>query len=385
MSEDASSVTSPLPLILVIDDEPTQRLLTRDCLEREGFRVIEAEDGDSGLQLMRSERPDAVLLDLMMPDRDGYSVCAEARADQQLQHIPIIVVTGLDDPQSVERSFLVQASDFITKPVFWALLPHRLRFVIRASRMKDDLRAANQAKSRFIATMSHELRTPLNAIIGFTGLMKDEISGPIGNDSYREYIGDVYTNGQHLLDIVNDILDLVSIESGQINLSEDEISLGGMASRVARKFEPQIQAGKITLTNHAAGETAIVIGDERRLSQILTNLMSNAVKFTPADGRIELRCETLADGAVAVAISDSGPGIPLADLPTIMEPFQQVDNSFTRSHDGCGLGVPIAVALAKLHGGEVRYDTGITSGTTVRLVLPAVRLTSHPECRRKAG
>lgn len=384
MSEDASSETS-LPLILVIDDEPTQRLLTRDCLEREGFRVIEAEDGDTGLRLMRAEPPDAVLLDLMMPDRDGYSVCAEARADKLLQHIPIIVVTGLDDPESVERSFFVQASDFITKPVLWALLPHRLRFVMRAARMKDDLRAANQAKSRFIATMSHELRTPLNAIIGFTGLMKEEISGPIGNDSYREYIGDVYTNGQHLLDIVNDILDLVSIESGQITLSEDEISVGGMVSRVARKFEPQILEGNITLTNRAEDETAIVIGDERRLSQILTNLLSNAVKFTPVGGRIDLRCETLADGAIAAVISDSGPGIALAELPRIMEPFQQVDNGFARAHDGCGLGVPIAVALAKLHGGELRYDTGSTSGTTVRLVLPAVRLTSHPLCRRKTG
>lgn len=383
MSEDASSETSPL--ILIIDDEPTQRLLTRDCLEREGFRVIEAEDGDTGLRLMRAEPPDAVLLDLMMPDRDGYSVCAEARSDKLLQHIPIIVVTGLDDPESVERSFFVQASDFITKPVLWALLPHRLRFVMRAARMKDDLRAANQAKSRFIATMSHELRTPLNAIIGFTGLMKDEISGPIGNDSYRDYIGDVYTNGQHLLDIVNDILDLVSIESGQITLSEDEISLGGMVARVAQKFEQQILEGNITLTNRAEDETATVLGDERRLSQILTNLLSNAVKFTPAEGRIDLRCETLADGAIAVAISDSGPGIALAELPRIMEPFQQADDSFTRAHDGCGLGVPIAVALAKLHGGEVRYDTNMSSGTTVRLVLPAVRLTSHPLRRRIAG
>jgi len=385
MSEDASSETSPQLLILIIDDEPTQRLLTRDCLERAGFRVVEAEDGDAGLRLMRAEPPDVVLLDLMMPDRDGYSVCAEARSDKLLQHIPIIMVTGRDDPASVERSFYVQATDFITKPVLWALLPHRLRFVIRASRMKDDLRAANQAKSRFIATMSHELRTPLNAIIGFAGLMKDEISGPLGNESYREYIGDVYTNGQHLLDIVNDILDLVSIESGQIKLSEDEIALGGMMSRVARKFEPQILAGQITLTNRVGDEAPIVIGDERRLSQVLANLLSNAVKFTPAGGCIELRCETLADGAVAVVISDSGPGIALAELPLIMEPFQQADNSFTRRHDGCGLGVPIAVALAKLHDGEVRYDTGVTHGTTVRLVLPATRLASHPQGRRKAG
>ena len=382
---DVPSSDTPSPLILIIDDEPTQRLLTRDCLEREGFRVVEAADGDTGLQLMRTDPPDAVLLDLMMPGRDGYSVCAEVRSDKLLQHIPIIMVTGRDDPAAVERSFYVQATDFITKPVLWALLPHRLRFVIRTSRMKDDLRvalhdasAANRAKSQFIATMSHELRTPLNAIIGYAGLMKDEINGPLGNEKYREYIGDVHANGMDLLDIVNDIIDLVSIEAGKLTLSETEVSLGAMVSRVVRGFASQLSNGQITVENQVGDGAPIVMGDERRLTQLLVKLLSNAVKFTQAGGRIELRYETLVDGSAAVVISDTGCGIDWAELPRIMEPFQQLDNRLSREHNGCGLGIPIAAALAKLHGGELRYDTGVTVGTTVRLVLPAVRLLANP-------
>ena len=206
------------PLVLVADDEATQRLLTRDRLEREGYRVSEAPDGSAALEMMRTHPPAAVLLDINMPERDGFSVLAEARADSQLADVPIIVVTGLEDTQAIERAFSLQANDFITKPVVWSLLSHRLRFVLRADNMQHMLRdamvaadAGNKAKSEFLANMSHELRTPLNAIIGFSEIMKGESSIALNRERYQEYAADIHMSGSHLLAIVNDILDLVKI------------------------------------------------------------------------------------------------------------------------------------------------------------------------------
>ena len=155
------------PLVLVADDEATQRLLTRDRLEREGYRVSEAPDGSAALEMMRTHPPAAVLLDINMPERDGFSVLAEARADSQLADVPIIVVTGLEDTQAIERAFSLQANDFITKPVVWSLLSHRLRFVLRADNMQHMLRDAMVA-----ADAGNKAITRTKPLHGFSAAMR---------------------------------------------------------------------------------------------------------------------------------------------------------------------------------------------------------------------
>ena len=369
------------PLVLVADDEATQRLLTRDRLEREGYRVSEAPDGSAALEMMRTHPPAAVLLDINMPERDGFSVLAEARADSQLADVPIIVVTGLEDTQAIERAFSLQANDFITKPVVWSLLSHRLRFVLRADNMQHMLRdamvaadAGNKAKSEFLANMSHELRTPLNAIIGFSEIMKGESSIALNRERYQEYAADIHMSGSHLLAIVNDILDLVKIESGAMVLSEDRFEISEVATQAVRLLETRAAERGVTVTNRIGDGAPNMIGDKRRINQILLNLLSNAVKFTPPGGGVGMWIEHAEDGGIAVAISDTGPGLRANDLPRLMEPFRQLDGSLSRQHEGTGLGVPIAQSLAKLHGGRLLYDTDRDDGTTVRLVLPPERV-----------
>ncbi len=181
-------------------------------------------------------------------------------------------------------------------------------------------------------------------------------------------------SGSHLLAIVNDILDLVRFESGAMTLAEDSFEIQDVAAQAVRLLESRAADTGVVITNRVGDDAPTVIGDERRIKQILLNLLSNAVKFTPPGGAVDMWLESTDDGGIAVAISDTGPGIRAEDLPRLMEPFRRLDGSLARKHEGTGLGIPIAHSLATLHGGQLHYDTDVDVGTIVRLLLPAVRI-----------
>lgn len=364
-------------LILVVDDEDTQRLLTRDCLEGEGFRVEEASNGQDGLALIRELKPDLVLLDLMMPGIDGFEVCRQARADSEIANIPIVVVTGREDSEGIKNGFDVGASDFLTKPIVWNLFPNRVRYVLRTSRMERELRlameaaeVANAAKTNLLATMSHELRTPLNAIIGFSDIMMRESLGPLGAPQYEEYCSDIHNSGTQLLNAINDILDIVKSESADENLDAREIELGELAGQVVQSLSVESDSHNIAITNEVPLGGAKIWGDERKLSRALSNLLSNAVKFSESGGAIRLHMDEVDDETYALSITDKGIGISAEDLPRIAEPFEQGDSSLSRSYEGLGLGIPLARALIQLHGGDIDIESELGQGTTVRVILP---------------
>jgi signal transduction histidine kinase len=364
-------------LILVVDDEDTQRLLTRDCLEGEGFRVEEASNGQDGLALIRELKPDLVLLDLMMPGIDGFEVCRQARADSEIANIPIVVVTGREDSEGIKNGFDVGASDFLTKPIVWNLFPNRVRYVLRTSRMERELRlameaaeVANAAKTNLLATMSHELRTPLNAIIGFSDIMMRESLGPLGAPQYEEYCSDIHNSGTQLLNAINDILDIVKSESADENLDAREIELGELAGQVVQSLSVESDSHNIAITNEVPLGGAKIWGDERKLSRALSNLLSNAVKFSESGGAIRLHMDEVDNETYTLSITDKGIGISVEDLPRIAEPFEQGDSSLSRSYEGLGLGIPLARALIQLHGGDIDIESELGQGTTVRVILP---------------
>ena len=227
---------------------------------------------------------------------------------------------------------------------------------------------ANQAKSKFLANMSHELRTPLNAIIGFSEIMGAGMFGPIGAEKYREYCADIHQSGQYLLEVINDILDMSKIEAGRIQLELEEFALDGFMDDAMRVVSPRADDKKLQLTADIA-ERVLMRADQRLLKQIVLNLLSNAVKFTPEGGRITVRARTTG-GAVAIAIADTGIGIPKDALVRLGRPFEQVESQLTKSHQGSGLGLAIAKSLTELHGGTMRIRSRLGSGTIVRLRLP---------------
>jgi len=232
---------------------------------------------------------------------------------------------------------------------------------------------ANRGKSEFLANMSHELRTPLNAILGFSEIMAREAFGPLGDDHYRDYLGDIHASGTHLLSIINDILDLSKAASGKLELAEDWFDARDVVNSVCRLVQPRIGDGKLSLTVKLPSDDLVIYADQRVLWQMLLNLLGNACKFTPPNGHIE--CSASVDAAgMTFAVTDTGIGIPVEELERVLEPFTQVDSSLNRRHEGTGLGLALVKIMAELHGGRLRLDSELGHGTIAAVIFPLSRV-----------
>jgi two-component system cell cycle sensor histidine kinase PleC len=247
-----------------------------------------------------------------------------------------------------------------------------------ASAISDEARrraeAANKAKSRFLATMSHELRTPLNAIMGFSEVMEKELLGPIGSDTYREYARNIYTSGDHLLCIINEILDLSRIEAGRYDLNEETIRLTDVAEECQRLVKIKADAKSLQLIENFAPDLPHVWADPRAMRQICLNLLSNALKFTPRGGQITLSVGHTSDGGQFMTVTDTGPGIPKNEIPRVLQAFGQGSLAHEAAEGGTGLGLPIVQNLIQLHGGAFDLQSELRKGTEVTVTLPRQRV-----------
>ncbi len=247
-----------------------------------------------------------------------------------------------------------------------------------ATAISDEARqraeAANKAKSRFLATMSHELRTPLNAIMGFSEVMEKELLGPIGSDLYRDYAHNIYQSGDHLLNIINEILDLSRIEAGRYNLNEEPIRLTDIAEDCQRLVKIKADAKALTFVEDFAADLPLVWADPRALRQICLNLLSNALKFTPKGGRITLAVGHTQDGGQFLAVADTGPGIPKNEIPRVLQAFGQGSLAHETAEGGTVLGLPIVHNLIQLHGGTFDLQSELRKGTEVTVTLPPERV-----------
>jgi signal transduction histidine kinase len=369
------------PMILLVDDDEIQRLVGREYFESIGFAVCDLASGYDCVQQAPRVRPDLVILDVIMPGIDGFEACRRIRLDPDLVHTPVLMATSLDDEGSIERAFEAGATDFLTKPINWPLLGHRVKFVLRMSQVERKLRdatrsaeAANRAKSNFLANMSHELRTPLNAIIGFSEIMRGELLGPLGDPHYVEYTNDIYDSGAHLLHLVNSVLDLSKVDAGMMELNEDSVAIEAVVRAATMLVVDRAAKHGIKLCVSIPRDAPKIWADEIRLKQILTNLLSNAVKFTPDDGEIHVDVDRSSKGEVVFSIRDTGIGMAAEDIPKIQESFVQLDDPLQKRYAGTGLGVPLAIAMTKLHGGSLHYESQLGVGTTAILKFPARRV-----------
>jgi two-component system cell cycle sensor histidine kinase PleC len=234
--------------------------------------------------------------------------------------------------------------------------------------------AANVAKSRFLATMSHELRTPLNAILGFSEVMKAEILGPVENETYRDYVSSIHDSGRHLLNLINEILDLSRIEAGRYELSEETVRLADVAEDCYRLLKIRAESKGLDVTLVAEPALPLLRGDERALRQICLNLLSNALKFTPRGGRVVIRVGRATDGGQLLSVKDTGPGIPKDEIPRVLQAFGQGSLAFQSAEGGTGLGLPIVQNLLELHGGRFELRSELRKGTEAIAYLPPARV-----------
>jgi cell cycle sensor histidine kinase DivJ len=256
---------------------------------------------------------------------------------------------------------------------FWRDISERKVAQAELITAAEEAQAANLSKSTFLANMSHELRTPLNAIIGFTDLLIHEIHGPLGTPKYGEYIKDISESGAHLLQLVNDILDLSRIESGRYDLVLEPLSMSDVASSVTRQLSPLAQQGQLDFIDTVGTDLPFIIADRRALRQVLYNLLSNAIKFTPPGGRVSLSASRLSAG-VEVVVEDTGIGMPKEALPRLGNPFEQVASSYARAHGGAGLGLAITKKLIGLQNGTMTFDSELGVGSIFKVYFPSANI-----------
>jgi signal transduction histidine kinase len=233
---------------------------------------------------------------------------------------------------------------------------------------------ANAAKSQFLANMSHELRTPLNAVIGFSEIIRDQSLGPQATDNYREYASDIHTAGEHLLRIINDVLDISKIEAGKLELHESETDIADLVNSGVKMMTQSAYENGVALVAELPDTLPPVMADELRLKQVLLNLLSNAVKFSDRGGSVRVAAAIRTDGAMAIEVADTGIGMSESEITTALQPFRQVANSLSRAQNGIGVGLSLVDGIVGLHGGKLELSSMPARGTTVTVVLPPERV-----------
>ena len=441
--------------ILIVDDRPENLLALEGILETLECDLVRADSGVAALKHLMQNDFALILLDVQMPGLDGFETATLIKDRERTRHIPIIFVTALSTEEAyVFKGYSAGAVDYLAKPYNPDILRSKVAVFIElwqkseqiktqsellrqseardaealardrerkaeqrhikqlqaseaslriakeeaetarevAEEARETAERASRAKSDFISGVSHELRTPLNAIIGFSKLLLNPRVGPL-NESQESYIADVVQGAEHLLQIINDILDLSKIEAGKMSLEMDGFSLAELLHQSTTVVRDQASAQNLQLGVELAPEVEAlpeVEGDSRKIRQVLFNLLSNAVKFTPEGGSVKVgarlvfdKCEmgdiesvddqvsqAKADWCVEIAVEDSGIGVPEEHRERIFGAFEQVDSSYARSQQGTGLGLPLTRRIVELHGGRIWMESGAERGSIFKFTLP---------------
>ena len=410
--------------ILIVDDTPENlQVLSATLLDR-GYKVRGVINGKMAIRAARAGSPDLILLDIKMPEMDGYEVCMELKADPKTSEIPVIFISALDEVLDKVTAFQVGGVDFITKPFHVAEVLARIEHQLTIQRLKKQLldrntelqqeiierkkaeeaaAAASLAKSQFVANMSHELRTPLNAILGFTEVMsRDSFLGHENLENLRI----INRSGQHLLELINDVLDLSKIEAGIIALDERSFDLYQLLDTLEEMFQIKAETKNLQLKFFVqANVPQYIKTDEKKLRVCLINLLGNAIKFTLDGGRIWLRVsveskQQLAESEIypnstsgepfliLFEVEDTGVGIAAAEIDTLFDAFVQTEAG-RNAADGTGLGLTITKKYVQIMGGDIGFKSVLGEGTSFKFNIRVFPATSSeitvPTLQRAIG
>jgi signal transduction histidine kinase len=380
--------------VLIVEDEPDlMRGYTR-ILSAEGYDISQAATGAEALQVAREMQPDLVLLDVMLPDTDGVEVCRRLKSEEGLREAFVVMISGLRTTAENQAEAVAAGADgYLAKPIEpVALRAHVLAF-LRIRQNEEDLRASerryreqaeelreanrrleeyNRLKAEFVANMSHELRTPLTAIIGFAQLaqLRRDGDGQMPK-RYMDAFERILRNGQHLLALINDVLDVSKIEAGRMKIHREHIDLVEVVQGAFGELQSLAERKGLEYRLRVPERLPLAYTDPLRVRQVVINLLSNAAKFT-ARGRVEAELAAHDDEHFRIIVRDTGIGIEERSLPIIFERFRQVDGSMTRAASGVGLGLSIVRQIVDLLGGEIEVTSKVGEGSTFTVTLPLI-------------
>ncbi len=369
-------------LILVVDDNEMNRDVLGRRLERQGYRVAMAENGHQAMASVRAQPCDLILLDIMMPEMDGYAVLQQMKADEALRHIPVIMISALDDMESVVRCIEMGAEDYLPKPFNPTLLKARIGACLEKKRGHDrEMRLFTQLQQNYIRLQEleklrddlknmivHDLRTPLTSVIA--GMQTLETVGAL-DPVQQEMIGIAISGGETLLGMINDLLEVEKMEAGSMPLDYAVLDAAALVAGAVRQVASLLESQCLTLTTQIAPDLPAFRGDENKLRRVLVNLLGNAIKFTPAGGILTVSAQLSDDKqALLLSVSDTGEGIPSEAFDRIFEKFGQVASRHGGRTMSTGLGLTFCKLTAEAHGGQISVRSVPGEGSVFSFSIP---------------
>jgi len=391
--------------ILIVDDKEENIFALERLLEKPDRSFLTARSGKDGLTIALKNSPDLVILDVHMPEMDGFEVAQVLKSNKRTKEIPVIFTSAeKKERHSIMKGFEEGAVDYLSKPLDPEVTRAKVSAQLKIQKQKKELveknislekaelrisqlnlelqknlveletskqqvEHASRLKSEFISTMSHELRTPLNAIIGFSELLVDKKAGQI-NPKQEEYLGDILRSGNHLLRLINDILDLSKIEAGKLEILLEPCGVKEVIEEVCSVIKTLADAKDITIAVLIAPQVGEIQADRIKLKQVLYNLLSNAIKFTNRSGKVEIEVRRGGKDGVVIKIKDNGIGINPEGIRKLFSPFLQLDGGASEKQRGTGLGLMLTRKFIELHGGSILVDSEVGKGTVFTVLLP---------------
>ncbi|MFA6457447.1 MAG: hybrid sensor histidine kinase/response regulator [Bacteroidota bacterium] len=364
-----------IPKVLFVDDTEDNLDLLEFALKKKPITMFRASSGKECLVVAEEQQPDMIVLDIQMPEMDGFETLRRLRANPATAKIPVIFLTAIKrDPQSIAEGILLGAEEYLTKPIDLEELFARVRSIYRVMAVQREL---EQVKSQFMAMLVHDLRTPLTIIISSIDyILRHYNTGkPLDSDSVK-LMETVLASTRGMANLVNDLLDLSKYQAGQMLLNKQTITIHEMIEESLQPFLLQFKKKNIVFQTDVNPDLPRVEADSGKIVQLMTNLLSNAMKFTPDDGSITIKVEQEHDEAqkadfIKVSVSDTGVGIKPEEITLLFEQYRQVSSSTKSKEKGTGLGLAICKLIVQAHGGTIGVTSELNKGTTFYFTLPS--------------